>query len=257
MSNTKTESTAKKPKTTPAKSKVGYIVALVAGLLIVFILAFYFIYMGINHAGRWLTMSSNAIEYSVFDDTDFIVLRTEDDIEQNLRSERYFTDKYRLDITNYDYLIIHYDYMATESGFYETLKDARINEITSDGVAKIYLSYRADLFSSVYYDAGSSEETVLFEGKKGSFDGVKKLELSGVKITQPEGPEPDEPYDYLSEGVYLFGGYNVEYDSKTIQIFSNYQEYASFIEDVSSFRTAVIKESDFEKYDYADRKSVV
>ena len=67
MSNTKTESTAKKPKTTPAKSKVGYIVALVAGLLIVFILAFYFIYMGINHAGRWLAMSSNAIEYSVFD----------------------------------------------------------------------------------------------------------------------------------------------------------------------------------------------
>ena len=251
MSNTKTESTAKKPKTTPAKSKVGYIVALVAGLLIVFILAFYFIYMGINHAGRWLAMSSNAIEYSVFDDTDFIVLRTEDDIEQNLRSERYFTDKYRLDIANYDYLIIHYDYMATESGFYETLKDARINEITSDGVAKIYLSYRADLFSSIYYDVGSSEETVLFEGKKGSFDGVKKLELSGVKIAQPEGPEPDEPYDYLSEGVYLFGGYDVEYDSRTIQIFSNYQEYASFVEGVSSFRTAVIKESDFEKYDYA------
>ena len=253
MSETKSTKATKEPQQPRTKNKLGYILALILGLIIVSVIAFYFIYMGINHAGRWQQVESGSIGYTVFDQTDFIVLRNKDDIEETFFSERYATNQYRLDIQNYDYLIVHYEYVMTESGFYKSLGDARINEITSDGVAKISVSYRNRYFTRAYYDLyGEQEEYVLFEGKKGSFDQIQKLEISGAKLSDSDEPEPDEPYDYISTGDFIHSTTEHDLELEDALIFSEYQAFQDYVVKIRGFEFGTARDQyDFDKYDYA------
>lgn len=198
-----------------ASPKVGYAIAAILGLVIVLLISFYFIYNGLNHAGRWVRLYPGYVQQDYFNNYEFAVFHNDDEANELLRYIESGIDRYRINTASYDYLLVGFIQECSS----RDINQARVNDITEDGVAKIYIGYgAADPFSS-----GSCYEAkrfVLFEGKKGSFDSIKKLEFSGAKRLDI-GAEPE--IDYIAEASFIGYANEQGYDSKSM-IFTNYDD---------------------------------
>ena len=245
MPNVKGEAKIKEPAPSQKPNKVGYIIAVVLGLIIVVVLALFFILNSSSFAKRWIYLGEASVSEDALQGASFVVIRDRSDASDYFYDVDYTVHDYNLRFSN-DYLLVPFSHDCDSA--LASISDVRLTSVSDDGTAEIRFTFGQSIFGSYY--CTTETQFILMEGKKGSFDKIKKVNLDGAEYEISNNEPPVGPTEYIAEGKLIWSEDGYSASNESYEIFDNYNDLNDYVSKKRGYESAMFSEEDFLEHDY-------